>query len=292
MWTIEIREDPNPFLARVIIAVNWDGNVEVVKRLLEDVYERWPKEKRVKFLITCGGFVNFQWPSYLSYLAIGDNKNPNRQAVNALIEEAEKNCQQLLSGNLHKKLAEGTDYLTLGVDSFKQKVSLTTNYISEPHVELVSLIDLRTNSYYWTGKSYPTTGQEKGLIRISNLKPHFRNLDIGKVMILGCHDLNIFNNRNWENTGEWKRKIKSEFRNLARKQGSTIVLQHPHTTDSVRTWVAGWSGLKGTLPTIKEYASAGEYYYPKNPGNERSELGKVLAKTKNCHTIDFIVHIK
>lgn len=262
------------------------------KELLGDVYERWPKGKRVKFLITCGGFVSFEWPQHLSYLAIGDNKNPNPQALDILVEEAKKRCQQLLSRDLREKLGECTDYLTLGIDSFKGKISLTKTYISEPHVELVSLIDLRTNSYYWTGKSYPTPNQEKGLIRISDLKTHFLNLDIGKVMILGCHDLTIFNNRNWEKMGEWRKKIKTEFRNLARVENPTIVLQHPHTTDSILTWAAAWNELKRTLPTVKEYASAGRYYNPDNPSQERSKLVDVLARTKSSHTIDFIVHIK
>ncbi|PIU56343.1 MAG: hypothetical protein COS87_02465 [Chloroflexi bacterium CG07_land_8_20_14_0_80_45_17] len=292
MWMIEIKEEPNPFLARVVIAGNWDGNVEVAKGLLEDVYERWPKGKRVNFLITCGGFINFERLGRLSHLDIGDVKNPIPQAVNVLAEEAKKRCQQLLSRDLREKLGEWTDYLTLGIDSFKDKISLTKTYISEPHVELVSLIDLRTNSYYWTGKSYPTPNQEKGLIRISDLKTHFLNLDIGKVMILGCHDLTIFNNRNWEKTGEWRKKIKTEFRNLARVENPTIVLQHPHTTDSILTWAAAWNELKRTLPTVKEYASAGRYYNPDNPSQERSKLVDVLARTKSSHTIDFIVHIK
>jgi len=304
MWTIEIREEPNPFLARVIIAGDWGGNVEVAKRLLGDVYERWPKGKRVKFLITCGGFVSFEWPQHLSYLAIGDNKNPNRQAVNVLIEEAEKNCQRLLSGDLHKKLAECTDYLTLGVDSFKEKVSLTTNYISEPHVELVALIDLRTDSYYWTGKSYPISDQQSGLVRISDLKTHFLD-DTRKVMILGCHDLKVFDPRHYKrkNMSNWRKIIIKEFHELAIGEQPVLVLQHPHETDCVEginvrgknspgTWDRAWKHLRKIVKSVNNYASAGKYYNSDYPCQERSKLVDVLAKTKNCHTIDFIVHIK
>lgn len=287
MWTIKIREEPDPFLARILIAGDWDGNVEAVRRLLEDVCERWPKGKRVDFLITCGGFVKFGWPRSPSFPDIGDNKNPNPQVVKVLVEEAEKCCQQLLNGDLREKLAECTDYLTLGVDSPKGKISLT-----RPHVELVSLIDLRTNRYHWTGKSYPRTDQEKGLVIIRKLETHFLNLDVRKVMILGCHDLNMFNDRNWKNTGEWRREIKTNFRTLAQKKEPTTVLQHPHTTDSIRTWAAAWSKLKRTLPTVKVYASAGRYYNPDNPGKERSKLVDVLAKTKCGNTIDFIVHME
>lgn len=283
---ITIRGESNPFLARVIIAGDWNGSVEVAKELLQKIYEKWPKGNKVKFLITCGGFMNFEWPASLSYSDIGDGKNPNSQAVKVLVEEAKKYCELLLNGDVYEKLRKCTDYLTLGVDSFKGKISLTKTYISEPHIELVLLVDSRTKSYYWTGKSYPTPNQEKGLIRIFNLRTHFFNLDVGKVMILGCHDITIFNPRS-KNAKGWRAEVNKEFQKLAREEKPVIVLQHPHTTDSILTWAAAWGGIKRILPTVKEYASAGRYY---NPKGERSPLVNVLAKTKCCNTVDFVVH--
>ncbi len=52
---IEIRQDPDPFLTRIIIAGDWRGNLEKARELLEEVYEAWPSGRKVKFLITCGG---------------------------------------------------------------------------------------------------------------------------------------------------------------------------------------------------------------------------------------------
>jgi len=47
-----------------------------------------------------------------------------------------------------------TDYITLGVDSYKEKISTTQNYINpKPHIELVFLVDLKNNKFYWAGKS-------------------------------------------------------------------------------------------------------------------------------------------
>lgn len=61
-----MREKPNPFLSRIIIAGEWDGNPSKAKALLEDVYVKWPKGRKVEFLMTCGGFIQFDWPKRIS----------------------------------------------------------------------------------------------------------------------------------------------------------------------------------------------------------------------------------
>ena len=82
---------------------------------------------------------------------------------------------------------------------------------------MVCLIDLKNYEFHWTGKSYPIPNQEKELVRIVNLKSHFLILeDIGKVMILGCHDLNIFNPRSDKNAEGWRKKVKEDFKELAK----------------------------------------------------------------------------
>lgn len=289
-WEIGVREDLNPFLARIIIADEWNGGPEEAKRLLKDICKKWPKGKEVKFLITCGGFIQFDWPKSISRRDIGDNKYPNNEAVEALVKEAEKCAKLVLSGGVDKELREFTDYITLGIDSYKEKISTTQNYIGQPHIELVFLIDLRNDKFYWTGKSYPTPNQQNGLVRISDLKTHFFELDdIGKVVILGCHDLTIFNPRS-KNAKGWRKKINNKFQESAKEFEPIIVLQHPHTADSVLTWAAAWNGLKRELHTVKIYAGAGAYY---NKGDKpRSPLHKVLEKTKYGNTIDFILRVK
>ena len=289
LWEIELKEDPKPFLARIIIAGEWEGKPEEAKKLLEDIYDKWPKGKKVKFLITCGGFIQFDWPDYISKKDIDDNKNPNPMIINILVEEAEKCVELALTKDLRNKLRGITDYITMGVDSYKEKISTTQNHINQPHIELVFLDDLRNNEFYWTGKSYPTPSQQNGLVRIVDLKSHFFDLDIGKVMILGCHDLTIFNPRSKNATG-WRKKVNEEFKKLAQREKPIIALQHPHTTVKVRTWLNAWYHLTKLLPSVKIYASAGKYYEPDRGFSEYDKLNDVLDHTKCGNTVDFIVN--
>ena len=111
-------------------------------------------------------------------------------------------------------------------------------------------------------------------------------------MILGCHDLNMFSNRNWKKTGEWRKEIKTEFRTLAKKEKPIYVLHHPHTTVNVRTWLNAWSSLRKMIPTVEQYAGAGRYYEPDKEPSRWDKLDDVLKTTKceRTDTIDFIVH--
>ncbi len=289
-WEIEVRKDPEPFLSRIVIADEWDGKPEEAKRLLENICKNWPKGKKVKFVITCGGFIQFDWPEFISRRDIGDdNKYPNSKAMNALVEKAEKCARFVLSEDVAKKLREFTDYITLGIDSYKDKISTTQNYINQPHIELVSLIDLRNNKFYWTGKSYPTPNQQNGLVRISDLKTHFFDFDdIGKLMILGCHDLTIFNPRS-KNAKGWRKRVNEEFKDLAKRERPVCVLQHPHTTVKRRTWLNAWSCLRKVLLSVEQYAGAGRYYEPDRERSDWDALDDVLKSTKCSNTIDFIV---
>ncbi|OFV68580.1 MAG: hypothetical protein SCAL_000256 [Candidatus Syntrophoarchaeum caldarius] len=109
-WKIQVKEDPNPFLARIIIADDWRGEPEEAKKLLENIYQKWPKGKKVKFIITCGGFIQFEWPRSVSKETIGDSKNPNNRVVNILVAKAKESIKSVLTENLRNKLQEVTDY--------------------------------------------------------------------------------------------------------------------------------------------------------------------------------------
>ena len=192
---ITIIKESDPFFARIIITNDWTGNPIEARNIFEKVYKFWPENNKVKFLLTCGGFIQFKWPESIIKDDIGDNKNPNNDVIDILIDEAEKYARFVLKDGIGDNLSRYTDYITLGIDSFKEKISTTQNTISQPHIELVFLIDLKNDKYYWTGKSYPTNGQEKGLVRITKLNKHIFDLNIGKTLILGCHDLSVYNPR-------------------------------------------------------------------------------------------------
>ena len=135
----------------------------------------------------------------------------------------------VLDDGLREKLAEFADYITFGIDSRKSKVSTTRNFIGQHHAELVILVDLKNSGIYWSGKSYPTTSQEHGLVRIKDLATHFLDLDVGKTMILGCHDLTVFNPRS-KNAVGWRKQVNEEFAKMAKDQKLIYVLHHPHTS--------------------------------------------------------------
>lgn len=287
---ISIREDTNPLFARIIIAEDWKGDINEAKEILSKVCGLWQSEKKVNFLVTPGGFLQFDWPG-LNWRDIGNNKDPDIDALNLLFEEAKKCVNDFLTPDIKKNLKEHTTYITLGVDSRKKKVSTTQNYIGQLHTEMVCIYDLGNNREYWTGKTYPTPGQENGLVRIDDYNSHFVDLEnVGRVLVLGCHDLSIFNNRNWANTGAWRREIKEDFRELAKEKEPICVIHHPHTTVKTRTWLNSWSILSNMLPSVNQYIGAGRYHEPDRELSKWDALDNVLKSTKRGNTIDFIVY--
>lgn len=274
-WKIELRKEPNPFAARIIIAGEWDANPDKVKNLLEEICKKWPVDTKVNFIITCGGFINFKSPRLPQ---IGDNKNPNPKVVEILTIEAERQSNLILDNKLRDKFSRITEFLTLGVDEFNNLI------------QLVGLLNIRSNKYHWTGKSYPTSNEESSLTLVKNLKTHFYNSTLGNLLLLGCFDLNLFINRGRKTEREtWRKTIRKEFQQLVVAEKPKIVLQHPHTTDSERNWSAAFGAAKNLLPSMEYFASAGQYY--EIFGEERSNIEDVLRKTKCGNTIDFIVHI-
>lgn len=285
---IEIKEDPNPSLARIIIAGEWDGDVYTSKKVLQQICDVWPKGKNVDCIITCGAFLEFDWPKSLP--DYGDNKYPDKNTLNMLIVEATKQCQLLLDETLRHRLCNHTRYITIGIDSHKDKISFSSASIRHPHVELVVFIDIAANQYFWTGKSYPTPGQENGLLRFQDIRTHFIEVGFGKVLILGCHDLNVFNPRGRATTkAEWRKNVRTEFYNTIKNEKPKIVLHHPHTTDSSRIWTPAWNELIRVAPTVEKYIGAGRYY---NQNGTRSNLDEILGKTKLGNTIDFVIDIE
>lgn len=282
---IKVKEDLNPTLARIVISGDWEGDINTSKNILHKICDKWPQSKKVDCLITCGAFLSFDWPQ--SITDVGNNKYPNEKALDMLTTLALKHCELSIDDELRKKLNSHTDYITIGIDSYKDKISLSNVSIRQLHVELVALLDLRTNKYFITGKSYPTVGQENGLVRFQDLETHFVDLPIGKVLILGCHDLNVFSPRGKVTTKkEWRKQIRENFYDIIQKEKPTTVLHHPHTTDSSKIWTPSWNELMKLAPNIERYISAGRYF---NKNSTRSDINDVLRKTKLGNTIDFIV---
>ena len=194
---------------------------------------------------------------------------------------------------LLRRLRECCDCLTLGVDTKKTKVSTTYNAINEPHAELVCIVDVRHRTFRWTGKFYPTTGQEGTIVRFPDLATHFVDLSCGKTMIIGCHDLSVYSPRGQARAKAdgWRRQIASEFRALAKKLEPSVVLHHPHTTVKSRTWAQQWREMENDLPSVKEYLGTGAYSCKDDGWEKRDVLDNVLSTTKRGEIMDVVVRL-
>lgn len=288
-WEIGVRSVPDPEAARIVIDGQWNGDVDLARSLLEDVAASWPPEKRVKFLTTCGAFLTFDWPTSLPYES--ENLFPNESALEALRTEAKKSIDALLTARLVEKLASHTHYLSVGIDSYKTKISQTQNSIPEPHVELVYLIDLRSGTYHFTGKSYPTPGQERGILRNPDLASHMVDTEYGKALVLGCHDLSIFNPRSRSNRMGWRKTVADEWVKSIQRDAPLIVLHHPHTTVKTRTWAASWKALQQAVPSVRLSLGAGSYSIRDTGWGGRNRLENVLTATSHGATLDFVARI-
>jgi len=257
--------------------------------LLTDICKRWPGDRKVHCITTCGAFLRFGWPEIIPHQA--SNRLPDHEAMTILEREGKKCCELLLQDSVIEQLRRCTNYLTIGVDSFKDKISTTQTFIPEPHAEMVYVVDLAKLTLHFTAKSYPTPGQEKGLLRNIDLKNHFVELSGKQTMILGCHDLTIFNPRSDATATGWRLEEKQKFKDLAATCQPCWILHHPHTAIKKRTWLAAWEGLIRSLPSVESYAGSGTYSRKDKGWEGRDALREVLVSTKSPDVMDIIVHM-
>lgn len=286
---VETRCDPYPKFGRIVIHGAWDGDIRTARDLLERVSDAWPPREHVQCLITPGAFITFGSPNSLP--KVDDNINIQPETLQLLFSHARRICTQLLTDDLIKRLSSCARYITIGVDSKKGRISQTQNYTKEKHVEMVCLVDLITGQLHVTGKSYPTPQQEHNLLRIPDLESHFLDLECGSVMVLGCHDLSMFNPRGRAVAAGWRKKVTGQFLQLARARRPAIVLHHPHTTIKTTTWIHAWNTLRKDLPWVENYLSAGRYSQDDAGWSKRNSFDDVLAKTKLGPVVDVIVHV-
>ncbi len=295
-WRLDYRIPDGAQLARIAIDGAWRGNSVLARKLLTDISQKWPSGVHVHCLSTCGAFIVFDWPAIIPQQQ--DNRFPNEEALALLDGVGRTHVQRLLSDGFRQRLARCSNYLTIGVDSYKSQISSTDAHIPENHAELVYVVNLNTGDTHFTGKSYPTPNQEAGLLRVPDLGSHFITLDgvpaIDGVpaMVLGCHDLTIFNPRSDAKATGWRLKTKSEFKNCAKKQKPRWVLQHPHTTVNPMTWRHAWNALLKELPSVTRYMGTGCYSYrDSRNGLNRKPLQAVLDGTKSPDVADIVVHL-
>jgi hypothetical protein len=240
----------------------------------------------VRYLITPGGFRTIRTSDRFSTPAGWKSEAGGELPLRAYAEDA---LDELLAPALVAAVADVASFLTLGIDVHG------SNGI---HAEFVATVDLaasaarRTPVATWTGKSYPADGQENTLVHIVDVASHCQVIGGDRVLVLGCHDLSVYNPRGAANlsAGSYRSRRALEVREEVRGFEPTVVLHHPHGTDTARTWALSWSALRTALPSARTFASAIRH---KNPwaSSERQPLDQVLRDTRSADdaTIDVVV---
>lgn len=286
---VEVRRIDNARVARLVLAdrraVDWPPPTDRIngeaRRLLQHVNGCWPAQLEVDFLMTFGGFMEFPWPTP-EFNTHGPTLGP--ALWQRMVSAAEREIRRALGTRLINQLGRRARYLTLGIDG---SASPERRHRSEPHAELVGMYSFRTGRFLWTGKTYPLANQYAGLIRAS-VGSHFSTLNGNRCVVLGCHDMTMFNSRGFENAGAERRRWMSVFRDRFQRWRPTVVLHHPHHTDTARSWSQDWKFAFSMLPQAPAIAASGICHDNPNGGPVRQPLGAVLEKTRFMPTIDFV----
>ena len=259
-------------------------------RAFED--NHWPGY--AMFTVTPGGFVKAPFPNGWNG-ARGWASRP--EDFRALVPHAQKAVDEVLTPRVLNAARGRTGFLTLGVDlndgSSKQKMDKKAR---GTHAELVAIVNVEQGKpVRWTGKSYPVASQERTLVQEADLSSHLFRCGAERALVLGCHDLNMFSERAKSNMtpGSRRHRRSEEMKELAREFGPTVILHHPHSTDSWRVWSTAWHGAREFLPKNdgEEHVWASGIAYYRGGGKCRGALHDVQRRTRCCdnHIVDILV---
>lgn len=192
--------------------------------------------------------------------------------------------EELVSGEVMERARScGVEVFSVGVDV------RGVRGLSQTHAELVATVELGGGDVRWTGKSYPLPAEERTLVQEVDLGSHVQELAGERVAVLGCHDLNVFNPRGRAALREGSRRHRRvwELVRVLEEFRPTVVLQHPHTTDSPNIWRNAWGRLLEELPSVRHWAGGVRYFNPR--GEVRGTLEDVLKTTASRSRQDFVV---
>jgi hypothetical protein len=201
-----------------------------------------------------------------------------------LCQIAEPVIREIFHKGLLSLARSRCDVITIGVD-------LSGTGLDKPHAELVVVFDLKNDQMVWTGKSYPVKAQEKNLVHAPSIRSHFWKGIGERILVLGCHDLTAFSNRARPKPGTPRFLRQQEMRKAAKTFRPTMVLHHPHSTDTVRIWPVAWSGVKEHLweSTLGHRTCASGIAWYKENDFPRGDLSRVLETTRWGDVIDIVV---
>lgn len=257
--------------ARIVVHgwTYWQGqldNRDEARAMLLDAFasELWPPAP-VNIAVTPGGFIRARFPHEYDGAR---GWNSRKGDLCKLIPSAEAAIAAVVSGQVLKRAAERTNLLTLGVDlnveRHKEERIQEGHRCREScpftctHAELVAVLDTASGKVvHWTGKSLPVDEQQHTLVHVKKLRTHLLDIGRERIVVLGCHDLNLFIDRGRKSKHGVTRKQKRRQRmqRLAHQFRPTMVLHHPHSTYSPRIWSAAWGATRSVLPTARVWLS-------------------------------------
>lgn len=226
----------------------------------------------VDYLMTPGGFVFVKFLQFQNgnLFTPKPGWHSHQDELLPLWTNCELTLYKVISDRVIHAAKGRVKYLTLGFD--------VRHPGTKVHAELVALVDMSDGRIIRvTGKSYPTLDQEDSLYHVTNLYTHCYTTVDDRVLILGCHDLNVFNGRARANQkpGGPRHTRCSEMLGVFHSFNPTVILQHPHVTDTWKTWIQSWRAISREFPNAA-WASAIAYTHPRKP---REILENVLSKT-------------
>ena len=220
----------------------------------------WPPNP-VAVAVTPGGFIRTKLPAEYGGAR---GWNSRKRDLRELIPHAEAAVARVISGKVLKEAARRSRFLTLGVDLNVQRQKeerIQENHYCRPrcpfactHAELVAVLDAGSGQVVrWTGKSYPVDEQQHTLVHVKDLRTHFLEILGERLLVLGCHDLNLLIDRGRpsKHGSSQKQLRRRRMQKLARQFRPTMVLHHPHSTYSPKVWGAAWGATRSALPTAR-----------------------------------------
>jgi hypothetical protein len=272
-------------IARIVLKGRSSASLDVARGILIDVFTKfWPAKTVAKFTVTPGGFIAEPFPQDWAG-SMGWHSSPDDLKV--LKALAKRAVVSVMKPQVLRAIGRKTRILTLGLD-------LKGTSASPAHCELVAVYDVgKRRVVRWTGKSYPTQFQEATLVQVSGLQTHFMRIGDERILLLGCHDLNMFSPRSraTQSAHGPRRRRCDAMAKLVKNFKPKVVLHHPHHTDSPNIWRLGWNGLIRSTPSIAAWVSGIRYSHW--AGRPRRPLEKVLSATAHNDTdvLDIIVQL-
>ncbi len=205
------------------------------------------EQVHVRYLVTPAGFFEPRSPHELGVRHGWETKQDDFDIVRRLAAEV---VAPLLADALDRASGQ-VDYLVVGAD--------VRGLGHGVYGEIALVYDVASKALVGsTGKSYPTTEQQRKLVRNPDASGHVLDLEGERVAVLVCHDLQAWSPRGRRSRGEVRAGVAADLDRALRDTRPTTVLHLPHTTHSAQTWSNPWAAIRRLLPGAT-WASAIKY---------------------------------